>query len=353
MNRSLVILGLCMASLIVSAQRVQVDKPTVNVGKTGFEVPVTATFELKNRGGRHLTVTSVKPDCGCTKVEYPKKSVGGGETFKISLTYDARMLGHFRKQAAVYVRGSKEPVWLTMEGVVLEDWKDYSKMYPHAFGNILADVDNAEFDDVNKGDHPEAVINIINNGTETVVPNMLHLPPYLTAFAMPEKLEPGKTGKLTLTLNSQHLNSFGLTQTTIYLAEQLSDKVSSETEFPVSVVLLPNATLYEGKNKQYAPRLEYSADSIALGMVGRKNVKKGVITLTNKGRMALNISSLQMFTKGMKVTLDRRELQPGESTKLKVVIDRDQVLKARQRPRVLMITNDPDHSKVVIKVNVK
>ena len=119
------------------------------------------------------------------------------------------------------------------------------------------------------------------------------------------------------------------------------------------MVLLPNATLYEGKNKQYAPRLEYSADSIALGMVGRKNVKKGVITLTNKGRMALNISSLQMFTKGMKVTLDRRELQPGESTKLKVVIDRDQVLKARQRPRVLMITNDPDHSKVVIKVNVK
>ena len=118
MNRSLVILGLCMASLIVSAQRVQVDKPTVNVGKTGFEVPVTATFELKNRGGRHLTVTSVKPDCGCTKVEYPRKSVGGGETFKISLTYDARMLGHFRKQAAIYVRGSKEPVWLTMEGVI-------------------------------------------------------------------------------------------------------------------------------------------------------------------------------------------------------------------------------------------
>ena len=110
-------------------------------------------------------------------MEYPKKSVGGGETFKISLTYDARMLGHFRKQAAVYVRGSKEPVWLTMEGVVLEDWKDYSKMYPHAFGNILADVDNAEFDDVNKGDHPEMVLNIITNGTETVVPNMLHLPP--------------------------------------------------------------------------------------------------------------------------------------------------------------------------------
>jgi hypothetical protein len=182
---------------------------------------------------------------------------------------------------------------------------------------------------------------------------MLHLPPYLTAFSIPEKLEPGKSGKLTLTPNSQHLNNFGLTQTSIYLAEQLSDKVSNETEFPVSVVLLPNATLFEGKNKQYAPRLEFSADSLTLGMVGKKNIKKGVITLTNKGRLALKISSLQMFTKGMKVTLNKRELQPGESTKLQVSIDRDEVLKARQRPRVLMITNDPDHSKMVIKVGVK
>lgn len=353
MKRTVFLMALCMVTLVASAQRLQIAKSTVNVGKTGFEIPVTATFELKNKGGRHICITDVKPDCGCTKVEYPKKNISGGESFTISMTYDARLLGHFRKQAAVYVRGSQKPVWLTMEGMVVEDWKDYSKMYPYTFGNILADIDNAEFDDVNKGEHPELVINLINNGTETVVPNMLHLPPYLSAFAIPEKLEPGKMGKLTLSLNSRHLNNFGLTQTTIYLAEQLSDKVSSETEFPVSVVLLPNVTRFEGKNKQYAPRLEYSTDSIALGMVNGKNLKKGVITLTNKGRLALKISSLQMFTKGMKVTLDKRELQPGESAKLKVSIDREQVKKARQRPRVLMITNDPDHSKVVIKVGVK
>jgi hypothetical protein len=68
----------------------------------------------------------------------------------------------------------------------------------------------------------------------------------------------------------------------------------------------------------------------------------------------MQYSSLQMFTKGLKVTLDKRELQPRESTKLKIAMsDRSQLLKARQKPRVLMITNDPDHAKVVIKVNVK
>jgi len=353
MKRILIICGLCMASLVAFAQKVLIEKPTVNVGKTGFKMPATATFELKNMSGRHLFVTDVKPDCGCTKVEYPQKSIGNGETFFVKMTYDARMLGHFCKQAAVYLHGLQDPLWLTMEGVVVEEWTDYSKMYPYTFGNILADVDNAEFDDVKQGDHPEVVVNIINNGEQTVIPNMLHLPPYLSAFTIPEKLKPGKSGKLTLTLNSQRLNSFGLTQTTIYLAEQLSDKVSNETEFPVSVVLLPNVTLYEGKNKQYAPRLEYSTDSLTLGKIGKKIVKKGVITLINKGRMALKISSLQMFTKGMKVTLNKRELQPGDAAKLQVSIDRDEVLKARQRPRVLMITNDPDQPKMVFKVGVK
>lgn len=353
MKKILIICGLCMASLVAFAQKVLIEKPTVNVGKTGFKMPATATFELKNMSGRHLFVTDVKPDCGCTKVEYPQKSIGNGETFFVKMTYDARMLGHFCKQAAVYLHGLQDPLWLTMEGVVVEEWTDYSKMYPYTFGNILADVDNAEFDDVKQGDHPEVVVNIINNGEQTVIPNMLHLPPYLSAFTIPEKLKPGKSGKLTLTLNSQRLNNFGLTQTTIYLAEQLSDKVSNETEFPVSVVLLPNVTLYEGKNKQYAPRLEYSTDSLTLGKIGKKIVKKGVITLINKGRMALKISSLQMFTKGMKVTLNKRELQPGDAAKLQVSIDRDEVLKARQRPRVLMITNDPDQPKMVFKVGVK
>ena len=347
------VLPVCLfAFLPLNAQKVQVVNPKVNVGKTGFEVPVTATFELKATGSRHIHIEEVKPDCGCTKVEYPRKNISHGQTFTVSMTYDARMLGHFHKEAAVYVKGSDEPVWLVMEGVVLADLKDYSKTYPYAFGELLADLDNVEFDDVNKGDYPEVVINVLNNGEQPMMPNVLHLPPYLTAFATPETLEPGKPGKVILTLNSQNVHDFGLTQTAVYLAENLGDKVNSNIELPVSVVLLPNTTGFEGTNKQYAPKMRLSADSLILGMVGGKMQKNGTIMLTNEGRLPLKISSLQMFTQGMKVTLGKQELQPGESAKLKVTVtDRNQLLKARQKPRVLMITNDPDHAKVAIAVH--
>lgn len=349
------VLPFCLFAILpVNAQKLTADEPVVNVGKTGYQVPVTATFELKNKGSRHLVIEDVKPDCGCTTVDYPHRSVSGGEKFTITMTYDAQMLGHFCKQAAVYSNGSKEPFYLTMEGVVLAELKDYSKTHPYAYGDLLADVDNVEFDDVNKGDHPEVVINIVNNGETVMTPNVLHLPPYLTALAEPETLAPGRGGKITLTLNSQNIHDFGLTQTTVYLASRLGEKVSGDIELPVSVVLLPNTVGYGDNYKQYAPRLQFSADSIVLGNVGGKMKKQEVITLTNVGRLPLKISSLQLFTPGLKVTLDSRELQPRQSAKLKVAIaDRNALLKARQRPRVLMITNDPDHGKVVIKVGVK
>ena len=345
---------LAFAPIAASAQEMTIAQPVVNVGKTGYQVPVTATFELRNNGSRPMLIDEVRPDCGCSKVDFPRKHIAAGETFTVSMTYDARMLGHFNKQAAVFANGNREPVYLAMEGVVLAELKDYSKTYPYAFGNLLADVDNVEFDDVSRGQHPQTTIHVLNNSDAFMAPNVLLLPPYLSATVEPEMLAPGKAGKVTLTLNSESIHDFGLSQTTVYLASQQGEKVNSDIELPVSVVLLPNMVGFEGANKQYAPSLQLSADTLALGMINGKMRKNGIVTLTNTGRLPLNISALQMFTRGLKVTLDKRELQPQQSAKLKIAIaDRNQLLKARQRPRVLMITNDPDHAKVIIKVGVK
>ncbi len=44
------------------AQRLTVENATVECGRTGFEQPITATFELKNKGHKRLVIESVKPD---------------------------------------------------------------------------------------------------------------------------------------------------------------------------------------------------------------------------------------------------------------------------------------------------
>jgi hypothetical protein len=336
-----------LAATTASAQRLSIDKATVDVGRTGYEMPVTATFELRNKSLRKLQIESVKPDCNCTKVEFPREEIGVNDKFVIRMTYDARQLGHFNKQAAILSNGSKEPVYITMTGVVVADLMDYSGSYPYDFNHLLADANNLEFDNVNKGEQRTFEMRIMNNGNEKMQPNVLHLPAYLSAKSYPEFLMPGRSGKMVFTLHSDKIRNYGLTQSSVFLAQKLGEKVKSSTEISVSAVLLPPVV-----QTANAPVLELSDTTLNLAF-GKKSKASGEIVLTNTGKSRLDITSLQMFTRGLKVTLGKSRLMPGESTSLKITGVADELKKARSLPRVLMITNDPKQSKVVITIKSK
>ena len=64
----------------------------------------------------------------------------------------------------------------------------------------------------------------------------------------------------------------------------------------------------------------------------------------------LEISKVQLFTAGLQVQLGKQRLEPGESTRLKVTAIGKELKKVRTRPRILMITNDPNNQKVVINI---
>ena len=353
MKKILLILFVFQFSLLTStAQRLVVEETTVNAGRTGFMQPITATFQLRNKGLRKLLIESVKPDCGCTAIEYPKE-VGAGDKFEIKMTYDAKMLGHFQKMAAVTSNGSKKPVYLTMRGIVVPELVDYTGTYPLAMGELLLDKNDLEYDDVNKGDTPMQEIHIFNNGEKTMHPNVMHLPPYLSATVKPEMLEPGKGGTVTITLNSDKLRDFGLTQTSVYLAKELGEKVSQDNEIPVSAILLPHLQDYDELSKGLAPHLQMSQTDIDFTDFGGKSKKTVDVILYNTGKTRLKISSMQLFTGGLKVTLGTQTLEPEQTTTLKITGIAKELQALRTKPRILMITNDPDHAKVVINIKLK
>ena len=333
-----------------SAQKLNVINGDVNCGPVGYESPVTAVFELQNKGRSKLRISDVKVSCGCTSVEYPRADISGGAKFEIKMTYDARQLGHFNKMAAVYSNGSEKPVYLKMKGVVMAEMSDFAGSYTYSIGDLRIDKNELEFDDVNRGEQPMQEIHIYNGGSAVCQPNLMHLPPYLTATMSPMKLAPGRAGKMTVTLNSELLHDYGLTQTSVYLAQNPGDKVNKNNDIGVSTVLLPSFANITGVDKQQAPKLVMSAEQLDFQFNG-KSKQKGEIILMNDGQTTLNITSLQMFTPGLKVTLSKRELKPGETAKLKITGIAKELKRARTKPRVLMITNDPDKPKVVITVN--
>ena len=217
----------------------------------------------------------------------------------------------------------------------------------------MLDIKELMFDDVNKGDMPTQEIHLQNPTSENVTPVLLHLPEYLKADVSPSSIPPGKTGVITLTLDSRKIADYGLSQATIYLGQSPSDKVSPEKEIHVEAILIPSTGDITEQRLAYMPRMRISSTVLDLGEFEGKKKKKGTIVIENLGRTDLEITSLQMFTDGITVELSDAVIQPGTSARLRVVADLKAMKGVTRQPRILMITNDPRAPKVVIDVNIK
>ena len=60
-----------------------------------------------------------------------------------------------------------------------------------------------------------------------------------------------------------------------------------------------------------------------------------------------------MFSNGLEIALNKTKIAPDGQAELKITAVRDQIKEPNRALRILMITNDPDKGKVVIKIHVK
>ena len=341
---------MAMLTMSVSAQKIKVNNPEINLGQVRYCVPATATFTMKNTGALPVAIKDVDTGCGCTTVSYPKGEIAPGQEFQFSVTYDAKLLGHFTRVVTIFDDSASEPFDVTVNGQVVMNVENYTGEYPEKLGDLYADRNFLEFDDVYKGEKQVQDIHIINPTGQYVEPVVMHLPAYLRADVSPKRLAPKQAGVIHFTLNGAYIHSSGLNQASIYLGKQLGEKVSEDKEIEVSAVLLPQKNEPTAQELANSPRMELSTALVDFHDFGGKAKKKVEILVSNKGKSDLKIETMQMFTPGLEVTLPKRTLRPGESTKMKITGIADVIKKLRTRPRILMITNDFNLPKVIIEV---
>ncbi|MCQ2254364.1 MAG: DUF1573 domain-containing protein [Bacteroidaceae bacterium] len=336
----------------VFAQSIDAEFDVIDMGDITFQQPAQATFRMKNRGSEFF-LKEVKPFCGCTQVTYPKKNIAKGENFTITVTYDAEMLGHFQKDIAMISDQFENPYYLTVKGNVVTNPITQSMEESNGaavmIGKIMLSRDNVEFADTYQGDRIQDRITITNGDTKPINPQIVHVPQYMTAQITPNIIQPGKQGVITFTLNANMLPRYGLTQTSVYLAAFPGDIISKEKEILVTAIKLPSLQLSESQRNR-VPVLTLSDSGISLD-----KALKGDLVLGNKGKSPLVISTIQSFTPGLNITLNKTTLSPGETTILRVKGTRKNLkdLDSKQQPRILIITNDPNNQKLILEVKYK
>ena len=354
MKRRLLLPLLFIPLLMAGQPRFVPDAEIVKVGEVQFQTPRRVAFGFSNKGDAPLQILSVDPSCGCLDVVFPADPVAPGERGEILATYDARLLGTFYKGLLVTTNASPEPASLAMQGCVVTEVQDFSEDYPIDLGNVRMDRNILEFDDVTMGDHPSVELRLVNTEKTPFHPELMHLPPYITAQYLPESIPAGRSGIIRLELASDRLPNLGLNQTRVYLARYLGDKVGEANEIRLSAVLLPDFSSLTAEQRENCPvmqllPLEADTSSVAL-RPGRGQVQQAEVTIANHGRSPLEIQQLQVFNEALSVSLGNRTVKPGKHTKLKITLHPEKLQHAASRPRVLLITNDPAHAKAVINL---
>lgn len=103
-----------------------VDRIIYDFGTVSETAPsVVHDFTVTNTGTSALAIIWVKPKCGCTAPEYPRKPLKPGESAKIKVTFlPSGQHGEVDKEIRVKFKngaGTSEELSLRMTGVVLPD----------------------------------------------------------------------------------------------------------------------------------------------------------------------------------------------------------------------------------------
>ena len=349
----LLIFTLLTVTLAAVAQpRISSNKETHNFGQIEWKKPVTVEYTITNTGNEPLVLTNVTTSCACAVADWTKEPIAPGAKGTVKASFDAKALGRFDKSIGIYSNATPNLVYLKFTGEVVQEIKDYSKLLPYAIGNIRIDRDEFSFPDVYRGQQPSMTFSIANLSDRPYEPVLMHLPSYLDMKVEPNVLQKGEKGLITLTLNTEKLTDLGLTQASVYLSRFTGDKVSDENEIPLSAILLPDFSGMTDTDKANAPVIRLSETDIDLSaQLAKKNKVKHDIQITNTGRSSLQISKLQVFNPALGVSLKKSVLQPGETTRLRVTIDKRNIAKKKRHLRILMITNDPMQPKV--EMNIK
>ncbi len=95
------------------------DKDNHDFGKIKEGEKVTHVFKFKNSGEKPLTVSNVKPSCGCTASNWTKDPVLPGQEGTIEVTFDSKgKPGNISKSVDVFANTDPEVHQLKFKGEV-------------------------------------------------------------------------------------------------------------------------------------------------------------------------------------------------------------------------------------------
>ena len=112
-------LFLILNSLIVPSTIEWTTPTSHDFGLIQSGVEVKHVFTFRNLSNASLIIDNVRTDCSCTASDWDIEPIAPNDIGKITVEYDAKKKGYFKKRLTVWLHGQKQAEKLMIEGEVM------------------------------------------------------------------------------------------------------------------------------------------------------------------------------------------------------------------------------------------
>lgn len=307
-------------------------------------------FRFTNAGDSTLVITGLRTSCGCTVANYDRQPVAPGESREIHAVYDPTgRLGRFEK--SIYVTSNAEPrkTELRIKGVVVGGKESVRRLYPEGNETLALQKGTALAGNVNRGRTATMFVNAYNQSTDTLVPSVEDVPPYIRVIVEPQEIPPGEQGTFIIYFTSSNAPDWGRVETTLSIHPTPGGDV---IELPVVANVVEDFSKLSDSERLKAAVATVSPERLVVEKLTVPGEPREVyFSVKNTGRTPLEIRRIYSEDAGISVeTPKKAKIKPGKSLRIPVVITPDKLPGALLNGIVTIITNSPSNSVETLRI---
>ncbi len=301
----------------------------------------TVDFEFTNTQDSVFFIQDVWLECGCTSVEFTRDSLANGESGKLKISFDpTSAAGFFSKLIIVQGNLSGTSDSLYLEGISIPYPSNVSRAYPVTKGFLGFRLRKVNMGDVFDNEPKIKYVEFFNKGEDLLDKGAFRsqTPPYIQVSQVQQFVRPQERGLLMIRYDAEFRKDLGYFEDDIPIGWE--NIPGSEIQLELIADLFEYFPPVSRTDLNEVPQLFIDQKEIDLKEISSRTVVRRTVTLTNKGRQALEIRKIQGNCECLMIEAPKTRLEPGESMGVSLILDPIGRKGIDQR-NIYIFSNDP------------
>ncbi len=328
------------------------DKSVYDIGIVYEEKgKVTNKFFFKNVSKNDITLTNVRASCGCTTADYTKEVVGPGKKGFVSATFNPeKRNGNFEFMITITTNETTNNIiTFKFKGKVVPKPKSLDDIYNQAEGSLKFKQINKYYNISNTQKLIDTIF-IYNPTQKTIqISDYKRNVAYVSILKIaPEELKPKKEGIIVFEYDAAKRNELGNINDIIYF--KTNDSVQFDKYYRISGTINEDFSKLTPQELENAPVIVVDNNTFDFGKIKTGESITNEFVISNQGKTKLIIRKVQSSCGCTAVAPEKKELEPGESTKIKAIFN-SSGRSGMQHKNITIISNDPKNT--IINLSIK